>query len=190
MVIGSRVLGATAGIPGYRRVGQITLDFATNLSSGYKCTDTQSGFRALNCNALRAIDFESKGYHIESDLITHLSAKGFVITEVPIDVRYEVPHKHKKHPITHGMDILGHIIGVIGYKRPLLSFGVPGAVMMLPGFFLGLLAFEEYSTTLKFPFLLSITSMLLLIAGLLLITTALILNSISLVLAASKRTSL
>ncbi|WP_369425456.1 glycosyltransferase family 2 protein, partial [Methanothrix sp.] len=47
MVNGSRYLrGNRKDTPLYRRVGQRVLDMATNLDSGLRVTDSQSGFRA------------------------------------------------------------------------------------------------------------------------------------------------
>ena len=38
-------------------------------------------------------------------MIAHFSTKGLPILEVPISVNYDVPHKHKKHPLTHGVGV-------------------------------------------------------------------------------------
>jgi Glycosyltransferases involved in cell wall biogenesis len=178
LVIGSRFLMEGNNIPRYRQLGQKTLDLATQATSGYKCSDSQSGFRAISCKGLKHLDFKSEGYNIESDMITHFLADGLRITEVPITVRYEVPNKHKKHPVSHGFDILGHLIGIVGYKRPLLSFGLPGGILVLIGLVVGSYAFAEYYATTRFQFTLTMLSALFLIMGLLLVTTAFILNSL------------
>lgn len=179
MVIGSRFMNTTSdSVPAYRRFGQKTLDVATNFHSSFKSTDTQSGFRALSCQALKFVDFESEGYNIETDMISHFSANGLRITEVPITAIYDVPHKSKKHPLSHGTDILGHIIGLVGYRRPLLSFGIPGLFFLVGGLIFGSLAFAEYYVTSKFSFILSMICAVFLILGLLLMMTGLILNSL------------
>jgi glycosyltransferase involved in cell wall biosynthesis len=182
MVIGSRFLNINSAVPSYRRMGQKTLDYATNIESSYKSTDTQSGFRALSCYALKFLDFQSDDYNIESDMISHFSANGLRITEVPITVLYDVPHKSKKHPLSHGADVLGHLIGVIGYRRPLLSFGVPGIIFLIGGLIIGSIAFAEYYITSKFSFLFSMVCIVFLFVGLLLMTTGLILNSLVLIM--------
>ena len=41
-------------------------------------------------------------------MIAYLSARSLAIAEVPISVRYEVPHRHKKNPITHGLGVLSN----------------------------------------------------------------------------------
>jgi glycosyltransferase involved in cell wall biosynthesis len=180
IVIGSRHLIADNGndTPSYRRLGQRTLDLATNIGSSFKSTDTQSGFRALNKKAMEAFQFPSEGYNIESDMIEYYSRIGLHITEVPISARYEVPYKHKKNPLTHGIDILAHILGFIGYRRPLLTFGLSGFIFFIIGLILGYLAFDQFYSTGKFVFFFTMFSGISLILGLLLLTTGLILNSL------------
>ena len=179
LVIGSRHLnGDSNSTPSYRRLGQKTLDMATNMGSTFKSTDTQSGFRAFSQKAVEMFTFPSEGYNIESDMIEHYSRLGYIITEVPITARYEVPFKHKKNPISHGADILAHIIGVIGYRRPLLTFGIPGVFFVMVGILFGYFAFDQYYTTGKFGFIFPMFSGISMLLGLLLMTTGLILNSL------------
>lgn len=176
LVIGSRFLMKEKGVPTYRRAGQKTLDIFTNLGSGFKTSDSQSGFRAFSARALDNLDFISSGYNVETDMIAHFISRGLVIAEAPITVRYEVPHSHKKNPITHGMGILGRLINLISYRSPLLAFGIPGSILFIIGLITGFYAFAQYYLTTKFPFELSIASIAFLILSLLLLTAGLILN--------------
>ncbi|AHF81411.1 glycosyltransferase family 2 protein [Thermococcus paralvinellae] len=145
LVIGSRYLnGAHKTIPIYRRLGLWILNKTTVLASGVKITDSQSGFRALNRRALESLNLNSSGYNVESEMIHQLSEKNLRITEVPINVRYDVPNKHKKHPIAHGVGVLAKIVGLIGYKRPLLLFGVLSLISFIIAGILGYLALEPY----------------------------------------------
>jgi len=178
LVIGSRFLEKKNGVPAYRRAGQRALDIFTTIGSGHKCTDSQSGFRAFSKKALDNLDFDSVGYNIESDMITHFASRGLVIAEVPITVRYEVPHKHKKNFLAHGMGVLAQVINLISYRRPLLAFGIPGFFLFLGGIVASSYAFTEYYLTTKFPFTLSMISIALMILGMLCITAGLILNAL------------
>jgi len=176
LVIGSRYI--RKNIPKYRVFGQRVLDILTNFASKTNVTDTQSGFRAMNRKVLELLqNFKSEGYSIESDMIMFLANK-VRIKEVPIDVRYDVPKKHKKNPLSHGLEVLSSIIGFIGYKRPLLSFGLSGFILTVIGLIFGFWAFSTYYTTNKLPYGPSIASALFLILGLLLFTSGLILNSL------------
>jgi glycosyltransferase involved in cell wall biosynthesis len=177
-VIGSRFLNDDNSIPIYRKVGQKTLDTFTKFASSYKSTDSQSGFRALNAKALNSFTIEPTGYDIESVMISYLSDQGFRIVEVPIIVDYEVPNKHKKNFLSHGMAVLSNLVGIIGYRRPLISFGIPGLVLIIIGLYFAFWAFSEYTLTKVFIYSITAVGAVFLLIGLLLINTALILNSI------------
>jgi glycosyltransferase involved in cell wall biosynthesis len=182
LVIGSRFLYKNRGIPPYRQFGQKTLDLFTNIGAKAKVSDSQSGFRALSCQALDNLDFRSDGYNVESDMIAHFSAMGLPIMEVPITVNYDVPNKHKKHPLTHGVGVLTRLINLIGYRRPLLLFGLSGACIVILGLVSASLAFNEYSLTLKFPFAMSMVSLLFLSMGMLMIIAGLLLNTMLIIM--------
>jgi hypothetical protein len=186
LVIGSRFLTKTNGVPFYRRVGQKTLDVFTEIGSGQKCTDTQSGFRAFSQRALDNLNFESTGYNIESDMIAHFASRGLTILEVPTTVRYEVPHKHKKNPVTHGLGVLARIINLISYRRPLLAFGIPGFIMIIAGMIAEIWVFAELVATDTFHYVLAIGSAFVLILGMLLVIAGLILNALVLIIKAEK----
>lgn len=183
LVIGSRFLGTDAEIPAYRRLGQHVLNVFTNASADYSSTDSQSGFRALSRRALEAAEtFESDGYNVESDMIAYLSARHLAIAEVPISVRYEVPHRHKKNPITHGLGVLSNIAALIGARSPLLFFGIPGLVLLLVGAVVDTWALSRFSATAQVPVLASVVGGLMTVTGLLLVGAAIVLKSVSMLL--------
>jgi glycosyltransferase involved in cell wall biosynthesis len=178
LVIGSRFLNGNNKIPFYRTIGQKTLDHMTKMASSYKVTDSQSGFRALSSKAMDCFTVEPTGYGIESVMISHMSDNGMRIAEVPIHVEYEVPHKHKTNFFSHGMAVLSNLIGIIGYRRPLISFGIPGLILLAIGLYFALWAFSEFA--INHAVYLSYTAIgaVCLVSGLLLINMALILNSV------------
>jgi len=178
LVIGSRFLSGNNKIPFYRTIGQKTLDRMTKMASSYKVTDSQSGFRALSSRAMDCFTVEPTGYSIESVMISHMSDKGMRIAEIPISVEYEVPHKHKTNFFAHGMAVLSNLVGIIGYRRPLISFGIPGLILIVIGLYFALLALSEY--TVNHVVYLSYTAIggVALVSGLLMINMALILNSV------------
>ena len=183
LVIGSRFLTKSNGVPSHRRIGQKTLDIFTKIGSQHPCTDSQSGFRALSSKALENLDFTSYGYGIESDMITHFAGRGLIIAEVPITVRYEVPHGHNKNFLTHGLGVLAGIINLISYTRPLLAFGIPGCFLLLGGVILGFFSFTEYFITSRYSLTISLMSATLLGLGLLLMIAGLILNALVIIMA-------
>lgn len=124
-------------------MGQTVLNKATSFGAGIRITDSQSGFRALSKKALHNLDFQSQGYNIETDMIGYFVDRGVRITEVPIETEYKVPNGHKKAPLPHGMGVLNAAVGLIGYRRPLLFFGVPGLMLFIAGIALGLLSLSQ-----------------------------------------------
>ncbi|MEN6343534.1 MAG: glycosyltransferase family 2 protein [Methanospirillum sp.] len=183
LVIGSRFLGTDAEIPAYRRFGQHVLNIFTSASADYSSTDSQSGFRALSRRALETAEtFVSDGYNVESDMIAYLSARHLAIAEVPISVRYEVPHRHKKNPLTHGLGVLSNIAALIGARSPLLFFGIPGLVLLGAGAAVDTWALARFSATAQVPVLGSVVGGLLTVAGLLLVGAAIVLKSVSMLL--------
>lgn len=138
LVIGSRLICNGHRVPTYRRFGQWVMNRFTNMGAKERLTDTQSGFRAMNMNGVMNMDFNCDGYGLESGMIVHFASRGLTIKEVPIDVRYDVPNKHKKNPITMGLGLVDQAITLIGLRRPLMFISVPGLLLSLMGVFLGL----------------------------------------------------
>ncbi len=183
-VIGSRFLNnAGQKVPHHRRIGQIVLDKVVSQDE-VELTDTQSGYRAFGpVTYQHLLTITSHGYNIEIDLINTLCNLRLRVIEVPILVKYcGLPNIHKKNPILHGIDVIIHIFGLIGYQRPLLCFGIPGTVSLCIGIILGLLGFDIYDTTKLFPISYALMSVLLIISGLLLGMTAILLNAIDVIL--------
>lgn len=182
LVIGSRFLNKNRGIPTYREIGQKTLDIFTNIGAKTEVTDSQSGFRALSCQALDNLDFKSDGYNIESDMIAHFSKMGLPIIEVPISVNYDVPHKHKKHPITHGVGVLTRLINLIAYQRPLLLFGIAGLIFIIFGLLTASYAFRVQSAASPYSFNLSMWGMVFVFIGMLMGISGLLLNTLLMIM--------
>lgn len=183
LVIGSRFIGANDDTPAYRHFGQRILNIVTNVGTRQKITDSQSGFRALSARAVASLDFPSKGYGIESDMILRFSEKGLRIKEVPISSRYDVPKGHKKNPFAHGLEVFARVLRVVSQKRPLLIIGVPGFIIFFVGLVLGLLSLLEI-TLFGWGWLFqAVLAAFLFIIGLVLGITAMTLNSIAMMLA-------
>ena len=180
LVIGSRFLkgGNGSGLPNYRKAGQTVLNKATSFGSKTKVTDSQSGFRAISRKGMKNLDFDSDGYGVESAMITYFADRGLGITEVPINVDYHVPNGHKKSPVPHGMGVLNATVGLIGFRRPLLFFGVPGFILFIIGLVLGILSYEDSYIFGWGWFMQSMTAVTLVIVGIMLMIGGLTLNSL------------
>jgi hypothetical protein len=179
IVIGSRFIGKNGNhIPAYRVVGMKILDTATKFAGNLDVTDTQSGFRAYGREAIRSIKVSGDGMSAGSEILLQIQDHHFSLAEVPISVRYDVRNGSKKNPISHGLDVLSNIIGIIGYKRPLITFGVPGGLLTIFGASTTLYTVTELYTGGPFHSVMFISGITSLILGLLLVTTSLILNSL------------
>lgn len=185
LTIGSRFMKKDNSIPLYRQVGQRILNRMTNIGSSKKITDTQSGFRAFNRKTLLNMNFQSKGYAVEQDMIIHCSDSGLRITEVPISVRYDVPNGHKQGSLRMGMTLLNSVVSTIGYKRPLLLFGVPGFIFFSVGLIMGALTLLDVFLVGTWV-LQSLVAGFMIIVGTTLVVSALSLNSLSLMMKANK----
>ena len=179
LVIGSRFIGESSGIPRYRLFGQKVLNQATNMGGNIKVTDSQSGFRALSLKALDNMDFKSQSYNVESDMIAHFSQRGLRIVEVPISVRYDVPNGHKQNPVKHGFTVFNRMMSYIGFKRPMILFGIPGIIIFILGTFLSFATFVQFKVIFQWTLITQgIAGVSFFGVGLFLMFAALILNSL------------
>jgi glycosyltransferase involved in cell wall biosynthesis len=177
VVIGSRFLDTTKNsIPMYRQVGMKVLDTATVAAGVENGFDTQSGFRAYGKKAISVINISGTGMSAGFEILIQIKDKNLSIVEVPIKVRYDVEEPSSQNPIKHGILVLYKIIGMISYRRPLPTFGIPGLVLIIIGFLLGSWVVTEYYTTSKFHSVLTLGSALFMILGMLLLSIGLILN--------------
>ena len=138
VVIGSRFLtkNKLSPIPKYRIVGMKVLNFATRLH-GTKTTDSQSGYRAYSRRAIEKIRVTNPDMGAGSEILTQVKNYNLKLVEIPISVRYDIGGTSSKNPWRHGFGVLGGLIRLISENRPLLFFGVAGAVFTIIGLILG-----------------------------------------------------
>jgi glycosyltransferase involved in cell wall biosynthesis len=176
IVIGSRFIGASKRPPFFRRVGQHVLTATTNISSGYKVTDSQSGFRAYSAKALNALRLTEDGMSVSSEIQFAISKSGLRVTEVPIDVTYT--GKAKRSPWGHGINVLSRVLVLFSLRQPLLLFGLPGLALLGVGLALGARVLSIYGATQQLAVGNALGTVLLCLTGLLAIFTALMLQAI------------
>jgi glycosyltransferase involved in cell wall biosynthesis len=187
MINGSRYLnGNRKDTPLYRRLGQKTLDLATNVDSGLNITDSQSGFRAFSGKTKGLFRFKQNGLAIESEMLADAAAAGLRIKEVEIGVRYDVDSS-SEHPIKHGVQVLLKVLHDMELRRPLFYFTIPGFLMMGSGVLMALefLRVFAYGGSLQYgPTLLMV---ILTLMGSFMALTGIILHTISRLIVESKR---
>lgn len=114
MVIGSRFIEGSHKIPGYRKIGQIILNYATNRGSGVWVTDSQSGFRSFSYQAINKMKFKEKGFSVESEMQFIAGRHGLKVVEVPISTIYN--RKLKRNPVVHGFSVLLRVLRLLLYQ--------------------------------------------------------------------------
>jgi glycosyltransferase involved in cell wall biosynthesis len=135
VVIGSRFLEKKSDIPGWRKVGQHTLTAVTNLTSGLKITDSQSGYRAFSPGSVAILKFRTGGLSVESEMQFLIEDAGLRVTEVPISVMYQ--DGNKRNPVIHGLHVLDAILSLAARRRPLAFFSLPGIILGFIGLIFG-----------------------------------------------------
>lgn len=175
VVVGSRFLGEGSRPPFYRRLGQAALTAVTNVGSGRKLTDSQSGCRAYSSKALKALSLSEDGMSVSSEIQFALSKAGLRTVEVPINVSYM--DRAKRSPVGHGLNVLSRLLVLISLRQPLLLFGVPGLALFAAGLGLGLRVVAIYSADRVLATGNALGAVMLLLAAMLSLFTALMLQS-------------
>ncbi|HEV7664195.1 MAG TPA: glycosyltransferase family 2 protein [Chloroflexota bacterium] len=136
VAVGSRFADARTRVPTVRRVAQHGLTWLTNVSSGVKLSDSQSGMRAFGPQALDVLLLKSSSMAAASEMQFLASDAQLRVCEVPIEIRYfgDV----KRSAVSHGLDVLNGILLLVSQRRPLLFFGVPGLLLVMIALSLGL----------------------------------------------------
>jgi len=165
VVIGSRFLGEGQRPPLYRRVGQRVLTAITNVASGQKVSDSQSGFRAYSSKALSALNLTEDGMSVSSEMQFAMSKSGLKIQEVPINVSYM--DKARRNPVGHGMGVLSRVLVLFSLRQPLLLFGMPGVGLLIAGIVVGARVLNIYGSTKELAVGNALGAVLLCLAGLL-----------------------
>jgi glycosyltransferase involved in cell wall biosynthesis len=165
--------------PVYRRLGQSVLDNVTNLNSGLKVTDSQSGFRAFASYTIPAFRFNQNGFSIESEMLTEAANFGSRIMEVEIGANYYNGNNHTENPLSHGLGVLVKIIQDMEFNRPLYYFTIPGVILIVIGLTLGLFFLGQYVDHVMTTLIPTVMAAMVGLGGLFIAFTGIILHSMS-----------
>ena len=132
VVIGSRFLDNESKIPNYRKIGIKVITKVTNASLKKKLTDSQSGFRAYNKQALTQISPSEMGMGISTEILIKASNKGLRIAEIPITVLYH-DDSSTHNPVSHGTSVLVSTIKFTSIEHPLKFYGIPSIIFLIIG---------------------------------------------------------
>ena len=179
VVIGSRFLNGTNGIPIYRKFGIKVLNSVTNAVSGLEISDTQSGYRAYSKNAINKISIDSAGMSAGSEILIQAKRNDLKIEEVSINCKYDVDNASTHNPVKHGLSVLMGIARTVIVDRPLFYFGGSGILMLVTGFIFAMQLVWGYNSGNNLPFGPSILMVLFILSGLLTTFTGLMLYSVN-----------
>ena len=132
VVIGSRFLDNESKIPNYRKIGIKVITQVTNASLKKKLTDSQSGFRAYNKQALTQISPSEMGMGISTEILIKASNKGLRIAEIPITILYH-DDASTHNPVSHGTSVLVSTIKFTSIEHPLKFYGIPSIIFLIIG---------------------------------------------------------
>ena len=132
IVIGSRFLDNESKVPNYRKIGIKVITQVTNASLKKKLTDSQSGFRAYNKQALTQISPSEMGMGISTEILIKASNKGLRIAEIPITILYH-DDASTHNPVSHGTSVLVSTIKYTSIEHPLKFYGIPSIIFLIIG---------------------------------------------------------
>ena len=177
VVIGSRFLDNKSKVPNYRKIGIKVITQVTNASLKKKLTDSQSGFRAYNKQALAQISPSEMGMGISTEILIKASSKGLRIAEIPITVLYH-DDTSTHNPVSHGTSVLVSTIKFTSIEHPLKFYGIPSIIFLIIGSAFTYSAIQYYVEIGRLNTNLTVIGAGAVLIGLVLLISAILLYSI------------
>jgi glycosyltransferase involved in cell wall biosynthesis len=177
IVIGSRFLDNESKVPNYRKIGIKVITQVTNASLKKKLTDSQSGFRAYNKQALTQISPSEMGMGISTEILIKASSKGLRIAEIPITILYH-DDASTHNPVSHGTSVLVSTIKYTSIEHPLKFYGIPSIIFLIIGSAFTYSAVQYYVEIGRLNTNLTVIGAGAILIGLVLLISAIILYSI------------
>ncbi|MCJ7635644.1 glycosyltransferase family 2 protein [Candidatus Bathyarchaeota archaeon] len=146
LVIGSRFQRAedSEEVPGYRRMGLGVINGLAKKLSFDELTDSQSGFRAYNHEAIKLLRPSEEGMGASTEILLKAFKAGLALKEVPAKITYG-DGSSNHNPLAHGLEVVLTTMKQLSMRRPLLFYGVPGALSLLVGLVFLVWTFQIYT---------------------------------------------
>jgi glycosyltransferase involved in cell wall biosynthesis len=137
--------------PGHR-IGNRLLNSLVCRVFGNRVSDLLSGYRAFSRRFVKSFPALAAGFETETEFTIHALELKMPIGEVPTDYRGRVAGSRSKlHTFADGLRILRTIMMLVKQEKPLQSFGLTGAALLIAGLCLGLPVVVEYLRTGMVP---------------------------------------
>ena len=176
LVVGSRYLLPPEGVPSGRVGGHRFFNWLTRSASGVPVSDSQSGYRALSWSACCQELFHSSGFSVESEMQFLAGAHGLKVMEVPVTIYYA--DKPKRPAWQQGLRVLNGVLKLAGQYRPLFSFGIPGALLLVVGIGAGFWVVQRFLEVRQIAIGTALLSLLASMSGLIMLSTGFTLHSV------------
>ena len=141
--------GKNTEMPLWRKIGKRILDYTTGLGNGWYVTDSQCGFRAFNKKAVENLISRLNGYGftVESEQLIRAHEAGLKVSSKPVSCKYKGLDTSTKRPTTHAFSVLRFIIYTMASRRSFLYICIPGFILTLIGFLVGIQTLQIYNQT-------------------------------------------
>ena len=183
VVIGSRFIDkkGTGEMPFYRQVGAKVVTKMVNGSAKNGVSDSQSGFRAYNRQALERLCVSEAGMGASVQILLEASKQNLRISEVPSTCKYKNGDvsTSTENPVTHGVGLVMSIVKLVVEERPLMFLGLPGITSLIMGIFFGVWMMNLYVAEGRIVTNIALASIGFLFLGCFMISTAITLYAIT-----------
>lgn len=116
------------------RFGNWAITRTFNLLFSAGLSDVCSGMYLLRTDVAKELEFESKGFRTEVEVVAQTAMDGGV-TEVPVDYRSRIGRR-KLSTWRHGFEILVSIVGLARKYNPVLLFSSIAGLSIIPASFI------------------------------------------------------
>jgi lipopolysaccharide/colanic/teichoic acid biosynthesis glycosyltransferase len=181
MVTATRSLSPEGAYRLGHRLGNRVLTALVRWVFGEGISDLLSGYRVFSRRFVKSFPAMSAGFETETEFTVHALALHMPVREIEVAYRgRSVGSRSKLHTISDGLRILRSILVLVEQERPLPSFAVTAAVLLMAGLGLGVpvvLTFLHTGIVPRLPTAILSTGLVLLAC--LSLTCGLILDAVS-----------
>jgi hypothetical protein len=136
MAVGSRA-GGHANIPAMNRVGNAIFRNTIRYCYGFPAYDPLTGFYGLKRRHLEAMQLQTDGFRIETEIAVKAARMGLHINDLPIDYGPRIGEA-KLRGVSDGLAIFLTMLSMLPLYNPILTFVLPA--LFLAGISIGLMA--------------------------------------------------
>jgi hypothetical protein len=106
VVLGSRFLGHSVGMPPLKRFSLHLARWLMNVTTGTHLTDAHNGLRAFNRRFAEGLHLRENGMAHASEIVSYVAHGGFRYREWPVEITYTEYSIAKGQSLTNGINIL------------------------------------------------------------------------------------